>query len=52
MEPTKYILKKALEPVLPEDIIYRSKKGFAVPVGRWFKSGGLKIEKRSFVERF
>ena len=26
---TKYLLKKALEPVLPNDILYRSKKGLA-----------------------
>ncbi|MDM8525519.1 asparagine synthase (glutamine-hydrolyzing) [Desulfococcaceae bacterium HSG8] len=38
---TKYILKKALEPVLPHNIIYRSKKGFGVPVGRWFAKGEL-----------
>ncbi len=34
---TKYILKKALEPVLPREILYRSKKGFGIPVGRWLK---------------
>jgi asparagine synthase (glutamine-hydrolysing) len=33
----KYILKKALEPVLPHDILYRPKQGFAVPLGEWFK---------------
>jgi asparagine synthase (glutamine-hydrolysing) len=41
---TKYILKKALEPVLPKEILYRSKKGFGVPVGRWFKEGIIKID--------
>ncbi len=34
---TKYLLKKALEPVLPREILYRKKKGFGVPVGRWLK---------------
>lgn len=29
---TKYILKKALEPHLPREIIYRSKHGFQVPI--------------------
>jgi asparagine synthase (glutamine-hydrolysing) len=40
---TKWILKKALEPVLPRDILYRSKKGFGVPIGAWFKAGSLPI---------
>jgi asparagine synthase (glutamine-hydrolysing) len=34
---TKYILKKALEPILPKEILYRSKKGFGIPIGKWFK---------------
>jgi len=34
---TKYILKKALEPVLPHDILYRKKMGFGVPLVHWFK---------------
>ena len=33
----KYILKKSLEPVLPHDILYRSKMGFAVPLHKWFR---------------
>lgn len=41
---TKYILKKALEPVLPHELLYRSKKGFSVPIGRWFQEGRLKLE--------
>ena len=32
---TKYILKQALEPVLPKSIIHRSKKGFNAPVAKW-----------------
>jgi asparagine synthase (glutamine-hydrolysing) len=39
---TKYLLKKALEPVLPLDIIYRKKKGFGTPVGEWFRSARLR----------
>jgi len=38
---TKYLLKKALEPVLPQDIIYRKKKGFGTPVGAWFRTGRI-----------
>lgn len=33
----KYLLKKAMEPYLPEDILYRPKKGFAVPLAQWFR---------------
>ena len=40
---TKYLLKKALEPLLPKDILYRSKKGFGVPIGSWFKSGAVPV---------
>jgi asparagine synthase (glutamine-hydrolysing) len=33
----KYLLKKALEPYLPSEILYRPKMGFAVPLARWFR---------------
>lgn len=33
----KYLLKKALEPHLPNDVLYRPKMGFAVPLARWFR---------------
>jgi asparagine synthase (glutamine-hydrolysing) len=33
----KYVLKKALEPYLPRDILYRPKQGFAVPLVAWFR---------------
>ncbi len=33
----KYIFKKALEPYLPHDIMYRPKMGFAVPMAKWFR---------------
>lgn len=36
---TKYILKKSAEGILPNDVIYRKKMGFAAPISRWFKSG-------------
>lgn len=36
---TKYILKKACEGILPNDVIYRKKVGFAAPTKRWLKSG-------------
>jgi asparagine synthase (glutamine-hydrolysing) len=34
----KYILKKAMEKVLPNDILYRRKQGFAVPLDHWFRN--------------
>lgn len=43
---TKYLLKKAVEPWLPRDIIYRKKKGFGLPIGQWFKDGGLTVSSR------
>ncbi len=33
----KYILKKALEPKLPNNILYRAKQGFAIPLDTWFR---------------
>jgi asparagine synthase (glutamine-hydrolysing) len=33
----KYLLKKAMEPHLPHDVLYRPKMGFAVPLARWFR---------------
>ena len=33
----KWLLKKAMEPRLPREILYRPKMGFAVPLARWFR---------------
>ncbi|MDQ1921933.1 XrtA/PEP-CTERM system amidotransferase [Massilia pseudoviolaceinigra] len=33
----KYIFKKSLEQYLPNDILYRKKMGFAVPLAGWFR---------------
>ena len=44
----KYLLKKAMEPLLPKDILYRPKMGFAVPLARWFR-GPLKERVRQAV---
>jgi asparagine synthase (glutamine-hydrolysing) len=33
----KHVLKKALEPLLPREVLYRSKMGFAVPIDMWFR---------------
>ncbi|HVE51181.1 MAG TPA: XrtA/PEP-CTERM system amidotransferase [Casimicrobiaceae bacterium] len=37
----KWLLKKAMEPRLPNEVLYRPKMGFAVPLARWFR-GPLK----------
>ena len=44
----KFLLKKAMEPLLPNDVLYRPKMGFAVPLGRWFR-GPLKQRVRDAV---
>ncbi|MFO1217482.1 MAG: XrtA/PEP-CTERM system amidotransferase [Burkholderiaceae bacterium] len=44
----KFLLKKAMEPQLPGDILYRPKMGFAVPLARWFR-GPLKQRVRDAV---
>ncbi len=51
---TKWILKQALARVLPASIIKRRKKGFGVPVGRWFKENTLieLSERRQTYARF
>jgi asparagine synthase (glutamine-hydrolysing) len=38
---TKYLLKRALKGLLPEENLTRRKMGFGVPVGHWFR-GELK----------
>ena len=34
---TKYFLKEYARPYLPEEIIYRKKSGFGVPLADWFR---------------
>jgi len=33
----KHLLKKSLEPLLPREVLYREKMGFAVPLDSWFR---------------
>jgi asparagine synthase (glutamine-hydrolysing) len=33
----KYVLKESLRPLLPEEILFRKKMGFAVPLDLWFR---------------
>ncbi len=44
----KFLLKKAMEPQLPNDVLYRPKMGFSVPLARWFR-GPLKQRVREAV---
>jgi asparagine synthase (glutamine-hydrolysing) len=44
----KFLLKKAMEPMLPGDVLYRPKMGFSVPLARWFR-GPLKQRVRDAV---
>ncbi|CAL95889.1 XrtA/PEP-CTERM system amidotransferase [Azoarcus olearius] len=44
----KYVFKRAMEPMLPHDVLYRPKMGFSVPLARWFR-GPLKQRVREAV---
>jgi asparagine synthase (glutamine-hydrolysing) len=35
----KHILKRALEEILPKDLLYSRKRGFGAPVREWFRNG-------------
>jgi asparagine synthase (glutamine-hydrolysing) len=35
----KWVLKRAMEPYLPKDVIYRAKTGFGGPMRRWLQEG-------------
>jgi len=41
----KFVLKRSMEPHLPNDVLYRDKMGFRVPLAEWFK-GPLKQKLR------
>ncbi len=41
----KYILKKAMEPYLPHEVIYRPKAGFALPIRSWFRHANPMFQK-------
>ncbi|MEE4288507.1 MAG: asparagine synthase-related protein, partial [Erythrobacter sp.] len=42
----KYLLKRAMEPHLPRDILYRPKQGFVTPIAEWLR-GPLAGEARA-----
>jgi asparagine synthase (glutamine-hydrolysing) len=35
---TKFLLKKAMEPWLPHEVLHRSKQGFGVPMATWLRT--------------
>ena len=35
---TKFVLREAMKGILPEQILTRSKMGFPVPIGKWFRN--------------
>jgi asparagine synthase (glutamine-hydrolysing) len=37
----KHILKRALEKILPHDLLYEPKRGFGAPVREWFRGRNL-----------
>jgi asparagine synthase (glutamine-hydrolysing) len=38
-ESGKHILKRALEDILPHDLLYSRKRGFGAPIKAWFRNG-------------
>jgi len=34
---SKVVLKRALEPLVPNNVLYRPKRGFSVPLAQWFR---------------
>ena len=47
---SKFLLKKTMETRIPDDVIYRPKMGFAVPLARWFR-GPLRERVRRTLDR-
>lgn len=45
----KYILKKAFEKMLPEDVLYRKKMGFSVPLAHWLRRELFEVANGVFV---
>jgi asparagine synthase (glutamine-hydrolysing) len=40
-ERLKHLLKEAVEPILPPEVIHRNKQGFGLPLDQWFKESLL-----------
>lgn len=46
----KYILKEAFKPLLSDDILYRKKMGFSVPLAQWFRLEIKDIAQRYLID--
>lgn len=49
---TKYILKKAVEGIIPSNIIHRRKQGFDAPVNEWMRSEWASFVEHTALESF
>jgi asparagine synthase (glutamine-hydrolysing) len=49
---TKSVLKKAVEPILPKNIIYRKKQGFAAPVKEWLRNEWYDYTESKIIESY
>ena len=49
-QQTKSILREAMRGVLPEPIRLRKKRGFILPLGRWFKNGLLEFAREILLD--
>jgi asparagine synthase (glutamine-hydrolysing) len=47
----KYLLKKAMEGILPREILYRSKMGFGVPLKHWFRKDAAEFTREVLLGR-
>ena len=48
---SKYLFKEALTPFLPPEILQRKKKGFNMPVAKWFKGELRGLVQETFTEQ-
>ncbi len=44
---SKWILRESAKSLLPREVVTRSKQGFAVPIGQWFRDGKLPGQQHS-----
>ena len=47
----KYVLKKSLEGKLPKRVLNRTKKGFGVPLAKWFRNDLKALPAEKFREK-
>jgi asparagine synthase (glutamine-hydrolysing) len=47
----KHILKEAFKPMLPDNILYRKKMGFSVPLASWFRHEIKDLAKKHIIDQ-